>query len=209
VRTHRKSPPSRSRQSAPSSTRTVSSFEAAQPSPSPRLRRKWSEQEKLQIVRESYDQATTVTAVAKKYQVSAVSLYHWRKLFGLNPLVHLDEPKPGKALAVAASPSPLETGSSVLPSRHAQALAERVRERVSKVTAYPHEIEQEEVERRIEALSREIARLKLEVSTNRRHRRFLSEVLRNIGEQIRLVTEVGEHEAATLEELLQDKKPSS
>lgn len=43
--------------------------------------RRWSRAEKAAIVEESFLQGNSVTSVARKYQVSAVSLYQWRKKF--------------------------------------------------------------------------------------------------------------------------------
>jgi transposase len=46
----------------------------------PERRRRWSAEEKLAIVRESFDSGRTVSTVARQHGVSPSQLFHWRKL---------------------------------------------------------------------------------------------------------------------------------
>lgn len=46
---------------------------------SPGQRRRWTVQEKVRIVAESYDPATTVTAVARRYDINRNQLFIWRR----------------------------------------------------------------------------------------------------------------------------------
>lgn len=46
----------------------------------PERRRRWSAEEKLAIVRESFDSGRTVSTVARQHGVSPSQLFQWRKL---------------------------------------------------------------------------------------------------------------------------------
>ncbi|MEA3117413.1 MAG: transposase [Paraburkholderia sp.] len=47
----------------------------------PERRRRWSTEEKLAMVRESFEPCKTVSMVARQHGVNPNQLFHWRKLF--------------------------------------------------------------------------------------------------------------------------------
>lgn len=47
----------------------------------PERRRRWSADEKLAMVRESFEPGKTVSMVARQHGVNPNQLFHWRKLF--------------------------------------------------------------------------------------------------------------------------------
>ena len=46
----------------------------------PERRRRWSLQDKLQMVRESYEPGNSVSMVARRHEVNPNQLFQWRKL---------------------------------------------------------------------------------------------------------------------------------
>lgn len=46
----------------------------------PERRRRWSQQDKLQMVRESYEPGNAVSMVARRHEVNPNQLFQWRKL---------------------------------------------------------------------------------------------------------------------------------
>jgi transposase len=47
----------------------------------PERRRRWSAEEKLAMVRQSFEPGKTVSMVARQHGVNANQLFHWRKLY--------------------------------------------------------------------------------------------------------------------------------
>jgi len=47
----------------------------------PELRRRWSAEEKLAMVKESFEPGKTVSMVARQHGANPNQLFHWRKLF--------------------------------------------------------------------------------------------------------------------------------
>lgn len=79
-------------------------------------RRRWSEEEKLRLVAETYAPGSTVAGVARRHEVAESCLYTWRKRFAeaaalerplLIPVSIEDEP-------AAATPTPAAIGRALV-----------------------------------------------------------------------------------------------
>lgn len=52
----------------------------------PERRRRWSDDQKREIVSESFQEGAVALAVARRHGVSSGLLYTWRRKFGMNPM---------------------------------------------------------------------------------------------------------------------------
>lgn len=135
--------------------------------------RRWSPEERRAIVEESYAANASVSAVARKHGVSAVSLYLWRKEHAAGPATGLDVPEPvaqvfDARFAIAqekVEPAGEGERTSLLETRD-QALT------------------------RVQDLERQLAQLQADLAYSRRQRALLVGVLTSIGSQLRLLAEL-------------------
>jgi transposase len=77
-------------------------------------RRRWSEDEKLRIVAESFNGPRLVSATARRYGISPSQLYTWRRVFRAER-IGSEDPAPGFVPAMiipetGAAPGPAPTG---------------------------------------------------------------------------------------------------
>jgi transposase-like protein len=141
--------------------------------------RRWSPDERRAIAEESFDPLKTVTAVAKKHGVSAVSLYLWRKEFGGGG-------------SSPDTPEPDDTGSAeALADR--QAMAARSAETGIEAQGLPATSRRDD---RVQDLERQLAQLQAELAASKRQRALLVSVLTSIGTQLKLLAEMEEATSA-------------
>lgn len=82
-------------------------------------RRRWSPEEKAQIVAESYGPSTTVSAVARRYGINTNQLFLWRRLLrdgASTPAVSADEDGPFSFVPMVPE-QPEMPGSVIAPVR--------------------------------------------------------------------------------------------
>ena len=87
-------------------------------------RRRWSDEEKLRLVAETYAPGSTVAGVARRHEVAESCLYTWRKRLAdaasaeqplLIPVSIEDEPTPPRPPASPSESAPLGRALIVLP----------------------------------------------------------------------------------------------
>lgn len=135
--------------------------------------RRWSPDERRAIVEESYAANASVSAVARKHGVSAVSLYLWRKEHAAGTDAARD----------AADPVALPYDDGLASAR------ERTEPAVSVVKAESLETRDQAVVR-VQELERQLAQLQADLAYSRRQRALLVGVLTSIGSQLRLLAEL-------------------
>ena len=80
----------------------------------PERRRRWSAEEKLAMVRESFEPGQTVSLVARRHGINPNQLFHWRKL-------HQDGSLPAVSAGKAVVPSAAQLLAAHLQGHHALA----------------------------------------------------------------------------------------
>ena len=90
----------------------------------PERRRRWSEEEKLQLVEEACRPGHSVSQVARARGINASQLFGWRRQALAKGLVSDNRPKPTAVPAltfapvnVTGEPAPAESGEEVRPAR--------------------------------------------------------------------------------------------
>jgi transposase-like protein len=90
----------------------------------PERRRRWSEEEKLQLVEEACRPGHSVSQVARVRGINASQLFGWRRQALAKGLVSDNRPKPTAVPAltfapvnVTGEPAPAESGAEVRPAR--------------------------------------------------------------------------------------------
>lgn len=90
----------------------------------PERRRRWSEEEKLQLVEEACRPGHSVSQVARRHAINASQLFPWRRQALAKGLVTDDRPEPRAAAAltfapveVATEPAMADAGEDVRPAR--------------------------------------------------------------------------------------------
>lgn len=143
--------------------------------------RRWSPDERRAIALESCGSGSSVSAVAKKYGISAVSLYLWRKELGKeggSDLLGQVAPATSSLAQIAdlgAAESAL--GEIAAPSSRPRLGSE------------PVGLSDDE---RVRKLELQLAELQSELQASRRQRALLVSVLTSIGSQLKLVAEIEE-----------------
>lgn len=138
--------------------------------------RRWSPEERRAIAFESFDPLKTVTAVARKHGVSAVSLYLWRKEFGALAAPDDDREKavtgtggdqrgPVEPASASASDNPGRSGGGAPAGQR---------------------------DDRIHDLERQLAQVQAELAASKRQRALLLSVLTSMGSQLKLLAEMEE-----------------
>jgi len=81
-------------------------------------RRRWSEEEKLRLVAETYAPGSTVAGVARRHEVAESCLYTWRKRFAEAAALERPLPIPvsieDEPAAAAATPTPAAIGRALI-----------------------------------------------------------------------------------------------
>lgn len=81
-------------------------------------RRRWSDEERLQILSEAFSPGAIVTQVARRYDVSTALIYTWRR-----KLCSVGEPEPRDLSDPSFAEAVLVEGAGMAPSSMAPAIA--------------------------------------------------------------------------------------
>ncbi|MFO1151132.1 MAG: transposase [Alsobacter sp.] len=157
--------------------------------------RGWSESLKRLIIAEAFAPGASVSATARKYNVSSVSLYHWRKRYLLNPVGLIDD---SKAREDGSQRAEMRSSASTQRPHGSENVQAQDPDEVSLPIAMSQGAHPDWV-----TVSRtELARLQTELANSRAHRRFLLGILRTVGEQLRLLADV--EDASTIKIVVRD-----
>ncbi len=162
----------------------------------PPNRRRWSDEEKIAILRETLRPDETVVGVARRHGVSAVSLYTWRKEFSPEILAGHDGRRSnhrGERNGQVADHRPVSSRSVL--ETPIDGNGHDTRPAAEKAVRFDHDGRPErekQLEQRVRELEFRLERLQARYDALEMGRRSLTEVLRTLGAQLNLMANLNE-----------------